>query len=711
MLKSNLRRPALVTVLSAAVLVSSTGPGAPAVISGAVSPSANGLWLAPEPGMVSARARLARAVESLAGGRAAEALPAFLAAGSDPDLGPYARLFAARAYLSLFRPVDTGRTVQQIMAASPSEALAEAALNLAVEAASAAKDSRSAFAALRDLASRPNSAPVNTEFRLLQAAIEVGDRAAANASFQKLFFDYAGTLESADAIEEMQRIGVARPVPTQSDAARHVARAEKLFAAAKYTDARIAFEALEPLVSGDDRTLVELRLAQCDLLLKKLAVAAPALRALAAKPGPRGAEAEFHHLAAVKALGKIPEYVSLARSFVERHSQTSPALGERALNDLATFHILEDDDESAAKVAAEHYSLYPQGALSDRAAWRSGWWAYKKGEYAETIRVFESAAVGMRRADYRPAWLDWAARAHLRLGHRDAALDGFRRVIADYRNSYYGRAATYQAERILSALRPKGAGPVSPARRTWPSTLVPSPRPPNASVIEHLLAAEMYDEAVAELQRLRATGSGSPLVDATLAYALNRQGKLRFGITAMRRAYPQFMAEGGEALPREILTVIFPIDHWNLLQFHASAQALDQYLVAALVAQESTFQADVRSSANAWGLMQIIPATGRRYATTLGIKPFSTSRLVEPEVNVRIGTRYFADLLKRFGAVAPALAGYNAGPDRAARWLAERKGFDRDEWIDDIPFPETQNYVKRIIGTAEDYRILYGGRR
>jgi soluble lytic murein transglycosylase len=218
----------------------------------------------------------------------------------------------------------------------------------------------------------------------------------------------------------------------------------------------------------------------------------------------------------------------------------------------------------------------------------------------------------------------------------------------------------------------------------------------------------MYDEAAAELKRLQATGQGSPVVDATLAYALNRQGKLRPAITAMRRAYPQFMAEGGEALPREILTVIFPIDYWELIQSHAVAKKLDPFLVAALVAQESTFQADVRSSADAWGLMQIIPGTGRRYARSIGIKPFSTSRLTEPETNVRIGTTYFSDLLRQFGDTAPALAAYNAGESRVAKWLAERPGLDRDEFIDDIPFPETQNYVKRILGTAEDYRILYG---
>jgi soluble lytic murein transglycosylase len=197
------------------------------------------------------------------------------------------------------------------------------------------------------------------------------------------------------------------------------------------------------------------------------------------------------------------------------------------------------------------------------------------------------------------------------------------------------------------------------------------------------------------------------MVEATIAMALNRDGRLRPGITAMRRAYPQFLAAGGEALPLEILTVIFPVDHWDDIQAHAREKKIDRHLLAALIAQESTFQEDVRSAANAYGLMQIVPATGRRYATKLGIRPFRTARLTEAETNVRLGTAYFSDLLQQFGNVAPALAAYNAGEHRVARWLAERPGIDQDEFIDDIPFPETQNYVKRIIGTAEDYRNLY----
>ena len=132
--------------------------------------------------------------------------------------------------------------------------------------------------------------------------------------------------------------------------------------------------------------------------------------------------------------------------------------------------------------------------------------------------------------------------------------------------------------------------------------------------------------------------------------------------------------------------------------------------MAALVAQESTFQADVRSAANAWGLMQIVPRHGPALRADRSASGRSRrAGSPTPRPTSASARRYFADLLRavrrrrrrRSRPTTPASTassrGWPSGP-----------GVDRDEFIDDIPFPETQNYVKRILGTAEDYRLLYG---
>jgi soluble lytic murein transglycosylase len=471
-----------------------------------------------------------------------------------------------------------------------------------------------------------------------------------------------------------------------------------LFGARRYADARAAFAALQNEVSGDDRDLVELRVAECDYQLQRHAAALDALRPWRER-GARQAEARFFYLSALRALGRHDEFLAETHALVRDFPDSS--WSEEALNNLGTYYILKNEDGMAAEVFEELYKKFPSGQRAERAAWKAGWWAYKNSEYADAVRIFENAAGAFPRSDYRPSFLYWSARSHSKLGAGSDAETILRRVHADYGSSYYGRLAV---RHLPASARAAEAGVVPAAR---PSSIDRPADPPNANLIKILLASGLYDDALNELRFAQRTGGSSPVIDATIAWVYHQKGELRRAITLMRRAYPQFLtAEQG--LPGEILQVIFPLTYWDLIRKHAAARNLDPYLVAALIAQESTFDPEIRSVANAWGLMQIVPATGRRLARSLGIRRFTTAMLKNPEINIQMGTLYFSRLATQFGGTYYALAAYNAGESRVVRWRAERPGLDEDEFIDDIPFPETQNYVKRILGTAEDYRQLYG---
>ena len=402
-------------------------------------------------------------------------------------------------------------------------------------------------------------------------------------------------------------------------------------------------------------------------------------------------------------LGSRDQYIALTRALVEDFPDST--WSEDALNNLASFHIVNDEDDLADAVFREIVSRFPAGRYAARAMWRVGWRSYRQQRYAEAADLFERAAAAFPRSDYRPSYLYWAARAREQSGDDAGAVAGLQLVFTDYANSYYGRLA-------VKALA---------ARKTARPALAPTTRPPGAGaagdaiaptadLIRWLIALEMYDQALDEVQYAERTwGTSAPLA-ATRAWLLNRTGDLRPAINLMRRTYPQFLAAGGESMPAEVLSVIFPLQYWSLISKYAAEHKLDPYLVAALIAQESTFDKDIVSAAKAVGLMQVLPSTGRRWGRRLGIRSVSARRLTVPEINVRIGTALLADLIKQFGSDYAALAAYNAGESRVARWQRERPGLPRDEFIDDIPFPETQNYVRRILGTAEDYRRLYGTR-
>jgi soluble lytic murein transglycosylase len=449
---------------------------------------------------------------------------------------------------------------------------------------------------------------------------------------------------------------------------------------------------------------VALRIAECHHYLGRHRQALAGLQPFLSG-AKREAEARFFHLTATRALGDHAGYVAAARALV-RDVKTG-AWTEETLNNLATHYIVTDDDASAGEVFAEYLERFPQGKYGARASWRLGWWRYRAGDYASTAEIFDRAAVRFPRSDYRPGWIYWAGRAYAKLKQADKAAKRFELVCTDYLHSYYGRLASGH----LGAESPTRSTVGATGRTAVRSGAAPADLPPNAAVIRQLIVAGAYPLAEAEVRYAQRRFTPTPALEATRAWLLRARGEYRPAINAMKRAYPQYMTQDGDRLPLDARKVIFPLDYWTLIQRYANDRGLDPYLIAALVAQESSFDPDVRSAANAYGLMQIVPATGKRLARSLGIRRFTTGKLTDPETNVRLGTHYFKGLVTQFGGAHFALASYNAGENRVERWIAERGPLPQDEFIDDIPFPETQLYVKKILGTAEDYRQLYGERR
>ena len=671
-------------------------------------------WLTPDPRSPSAASLVAfaRGVALIAAEDFDGALPLVTHPALEATpLAQYARYYAGVALLGLER---AGEAVTML---APLEGKVAGALQDAVplrlaEAALAREAPAAAVSVLEKASVYTLTAPEEVLRRLGAAMAAAGELDRALHTYRRVYDEYPRSEQASAAAEAMAGLDPRSGIPADRVQAE-LARAERLFAARQWTEARAGFAPLLPLVTGDDRERVTLRLAECDNYLNRHTAARTALAPLL-ETATREAEVRYVHLTATRALRQPTRYVALARGLVADHPASPWA--EETLNDLASHYITIDDDKQADDVFRELVRRFPGGRYADRAAWKTGWFAYKDDRFSEAASTFEAAAVASPRANYRPSWLYWAARSHDHLGNEPAATALYRVVASDYLNSYYGRLAA-------TRLDARGEATVAPIVVMTPagaSSVAPDPTAavPNAEVIRVLASVELYDQALQEARyAARAWGASSALqaTQAWLRYQRaaqpqpeNHFADLRGAITAMRRAYPQFMAAGGERLPPAVLQVIFPLKHWPLIKKYSDAHELDPYLITALVAQESTFTVDVRSSANAVGLMQLIPGTARRYAGRLGIR-YSSGILTQAETNIRLGMRYFKDLMDRFGGAHFALAGYNAGENRVSRWIRERPGFAQDEFIDDIPFPETQHYVKRILGTADDYRRLYDG--
>jgi peptidoglycan lytic transglycosylase len=676
------------------------------------------LWLVPPSGRGTRTPLLdgfASAIRLEVDGEYARALPIV----SQPSvrvgtLGLYGDYYKGLAELRLGRADEARRTFQAMQSREIVGYLVEAAALREAEADEALGDHAAALRIYERLSDSKTTAPDDVLMRLGRAAKMSGDEKKAKRAFARLYYEYPFSDYAVGAGQELES------GPFVAGSTRHKSamdRAERLFAAKRYGQARGEFVAVRNAAQDDDRERIDLRIAECDYFLKRPRNAKDELRPYLEHARRKG-EALFFNAVASRELGDNDTYRKTIQRLITDFPKESWA--EDALNDLATQYIRQDADEKADETLRELYARFPTGPYAEHAAWKIGWWAYKNRNFAEATRVFASAAADFPRSDYRPMWLYWSGRAYEALNDTAMAEARYMLAVTDYQNLYYGRLAIKQLAGL--GVRPP-ARPLFIDLRTPPAVSdeapppVIVPLPPNEAVIRGLLDLDLYDQAIDELRYAQKIWGDSAPVQATLAWIYVQKGRsasgteqfslFRSAINAMKRAYPQHMAAGGEALPREVLRVIFPLAHWDLIRKYAVANDVDPYLAAALIAQESTFVPDIKSPVKAVGLTQLMTPTARQYARTLGLT-WTPALLTNPETNIRMGMAYLADKIKQFGAVHLALASYNAGERAVRRWIVEHPGVPQDEFIDDISYPETQQYVKKLLGTAEDYRRLYG---
>jgi len=669
----------------------------------ALPASESDLWLVPAAADRTSRANptaqtLAAAVKMYDSGEYSAAQATLARLQPSPALLDYVEYYRGLAQLRLNQYPEARRTLETLVARKPVGAIS---LNAALALGETAEDSGrlgDAIEIYRRIADDKHLVSEDVLSRLGAVAMSAGDRKTAAQAYLRVYYEFALTDLATAAASHLATL---QDQIVKTGYQQDLGRAAMLFGARRYAEARTAFQEIQKQANGDDRELADLRVAESDFHLRRYEAARDGVRPYLERAS-RKAEARFFHLSALRELGQHDEYIAQTRALVADFPGDSWA--EEALNNLGTHYIVTDEDDAAARVFGELHEKFPTGPRAERAAWKYGWWSYRKGDLDTAIKTFESAATAFPRSDYRPSFLYWAARAHGKLGHGETAGARFRLVHHDYGNSYYGRLALRRVERRTPG-QPDADRPVAASLQPVTSS---APRPPTSDRIRLLLANGLYDAAISELRYAQRQWGTSPAIEATIAWAYHQKGELRRAITLMRRAYPQSLTAGGHLLPVELRQVIFPLVYWDMIRKHSDAYDLDPYMMAALIGQESTFDPGIKSVANAWGLMQIVPATGRRLARNLNIRRFTTGTLTNPEINIRMGTLYFSQLVRRFGGTYYALASYNAGETRVVRWKNERAGLDEDEFIDDIPFPETQNYVKRILGTAEDYRLLYG---
>ncbi len=156
-----------------------------------------------------------------------------------------------------------------------------------------------------------------------------------------------------------------------------------------------------------------------------------------------------------------------------------------------------------------------------------------------------------------------------------------------------------------------------------------------------------------------------------------------------------------------VIKKIYPQKYNAYVEKYALEYGVDSMLVYAIIKAESNFKPHIKSNSNAMGLMQLLEDTAKETATKIGIE-YTDGCLYEPETNIRLGIKYFSDLLKEYNNnYMLALTAYNAGTGNLKKWIEQGIIKTDGSNIEDIPYKETNNYVRKIVRDYNIYKDLY----
>ena len=365
---------------------------------------------------------------------------------------------------------------------------------------------------------------------------------------------------------------------------------------------------------------------------------------------------------------------------------------------------------------------YPDGDYADICRWRLAWGELLRGHKAKAIEQLDQTARGFASSPERSIYQQavyWRARLTLDMPADDEAkqdaIDDLDALLRSDPSGYYG----LQAYRLLLMQAPKRAEQAAKwlqqeaqdfARRAKLATL---PAPQNRLVkLGHALVEVGLDSDAANLLK-QLDADTLCLSDVLNAAAdLRTAGRDHEAHWMVRRQAEKQLLGRPDPQEAALWLAAFPRPFAPIVEKWSDKRGLDRNLVWGLMREESAFEAGVVSWAGAVGLMQIMPATGIEEAALDKLKNFSVAQLVQPEINIRLGTSHIGRRLRMFDDnPAFAIAAYNAGPGNVKKWQKRNPEQGIDSYIEAIPVEQTRDYTKRVLRSWAVYRFLYEAQR
>jgi soluble lytic murein transglycosylase len=552
--------------------------------------------------------------------------------------------------------------------------------------------------------------PVRSDIELAigKAYAALGQSPKASDALGKVYYNMPTSAEADAAYAELKKLSIA----TQPTPAQRKTRADLLMKARRYGDAADEYRELASQATPADRPAAELALADALHRSGRNREAKAELSTLVGATPEQNAQ-RFYILGEVAWASDQNDLFYQLVDQLRQMAPTSPWL-ESALLSVANLHLVHHEYDQSLDAFRELQQRFPKGSRASYAHWKTAWLTLRMGRNDEAKKLFDEQIAAYPGGNEANAALYWRARLAEEDNDRAMARAFYQKLSDRYRNYYYAELARQRLKQLPAGSDPPGQYPlldrIPPLEHGEKITLAEAP-PDDLHYQKAKLLGNggLIDLAVRELEKAASDDQDKSWAPAETAQLYIDTGHYDRAIEVMKRSVPSYFAVDIPTLPREYWEALFPRPYWPDLKKFSVANGLDPYLVASLIRQESEFNPVAVSRANAVGLMQLLPRTGKQVAHQTAMKHYNPSQLYTAPVNLELGTRYFRGMVDKFGgSFEQALAAYNAGSDRVDDWMGQGKYRDAAEFVESIPFTETREYVQAIMRNASVYRQLYG---
>jgi soluble lytic murein transglycosylase len=668
------------------------------------------LWIAPALLAQSGTTKLAHGIEKFENGKYGEAIQDLKAAQPQlPKLADYVAFYLASSRVGLKDFAQAHTDLAPFKKLSVASLLEPKAVLLEAKALT---ETGSAAAAISLLRERYDGLPQpGADWALAQAYEAAQEPAQAVNYYNRVYYLYPMSdcaPRAAMALEALRSsMGASYPAPAPQ---QMLERGNRLLAARQYTKARAEFSALASQLSGPEHELAVVGIGAVEYLDKQSDHSCQYLRSLETGSPEAAAERLYYLSECARRVNDDDAMLAAIHTLAKQYPSSPWRL--KALLSAGNRFLLSNQPESYEPLYRACYESFPSDPEASYCHWKVTWISYlqRRKDATELLREQLLRYPGSTNSSGALYYL-----GRLAEGAKDYRLARgyYEKITERYPGYYYGILAR---ERLTQANLVKAVpsesviaflGTIQFPTRNSVETYEPTAATTYRIERFRLLSeAGLTKLAEAEL-RFGAKTDGQPHL---LAMELARTaGAPHQGLRNMKSLVSDYFSIAPDAAPERFWELLFPLPFRGDLVRQSSASALDPHIVAGLVRQESEFNPRVISSANAYGLTQVVPATGRQLARKAGIKRFSNNMLFQPSMNLQLGTTYLRSLLDQWGGKwEETLASYNAGKTHVLEWIKWGNFQEPGEFVETIPFTQTREYVQSVLRNAAAYRRIYG---